>query len=132
MINKCKIKTVQMELYSIRTLPWRGDRKFVRENTVAVLSHICNHFQAIYTRTYVLGLCREQVYLDNSSPFLFDYLLKSILTVIPLIKAQFFYPLSTNLLYRACWAWNHLSYKNSVKTQSLQLYSTCSYANAVR
>ena len=29
---------VQMELYNIRDPPWRGDRKFVRENTVAVLA----------------------------------------------------------------------------------------------
>ena len=38
------------------------------------LNHICNHFQSIYTRTYILGLFRGQIYLDNSSPFLFDYL----------------------------------------------------------
>ena len=67
------------------------------------LSHICNHFQSIYARAYLLELCRGHVYLDNSHPFLFDYPLKSILTVIPLIKAQFFYPFSTNLLYRARW-----------------------------
>ena len=51
------------------------------------LNHICNHFQAIYSITDLLGLCRGQIYLDNSSLFLFDYLLKSILIVIPLIKA---------------------------------------------
>ena len=87
------------------------------------LSHICNHFQSIYTRTHLFGLCRGQIYLDNSNPFLFDYLLKSILTVIPLIKTQFFYPLSTNLLYWVCWTWIHLSHRNSVKTQSLHLWS---------
>ena len=91
------------------------------------LSHICNHFQSIYTRTHLLGLCRGQVYLDNSNSFLFDYLLKSILIVIPLIKTQFFYPLSTNLLYRACWALIHLSHRNSVKTQSLHLWSFLFY-----
>ena len=84
------------------------------------LGHICNHFQSIYTRMYLLRLCRGQIYLDNSNPFLFDYILKPILTVIPLTKAQFFYPLSTNLLYWACWAWIHLSLKNSAQTQSLQ------------
>ena len=51
------------------------------------LNHICNHFQSIYTRTYLFGLCRGQIYLENSNPFLFDYLLKSILTVIPFIRA---------------------------------------------
>ena len=67
------------------------------------LSHICNHFESIYTRMYLLELCRGQIYLEKSNPFLFDYLLKPILTVIPLTKVQFFYPLSTYLLYRACW-----------------------------
>ena len=88
------------------------------------LSHIRNHFQSINTRTYLLGLCWGQIYLDNSNPFLFDYLLKPILIVIPLTKVQFFYPLSTNLLYRACWDWIHSSHRNSVQTQSLQLASS--------
>ena len=83
------------------------------------LSHICNHFQSIYTRTYLFRLCQGQIYLNNSNPFLFDYLLKSILTVIPLTKAQFFYPFFTNLSYEACWAWIHSSHRNSVQTQSL-------------
>ena len=87
------------------------------------LSHICNHFQLIYSRTYLLGLCWGQIYLDNSNPILFDYLLKPILIVIPLTKVQFFYPLSTNLLYQACWDWIHSSHRNSVQTQSLQLVS---------
>jgi len=51
------------------------------------LNYICNHFQSIYTRTDLLGLCRGQIYLDNSNPFLFDYLLKSILTIITFIRA---------------------------------------------
>ena len=105
----------------------RGSEIYKRKHCTS-LSHICNHFQSIYTRTYLLGLCRVQVYLDNFNLFLFDYLLKSILTVIPLIKAQFFYPLSTNLLYQACWAWIHLSPRNSVKTQPLQkLYKPWGY-----
>ena len=87
------------------------------------LSHICNHFQSICTRMYLLRLCRGQIYLENSNPFLFDYLLKPILIVIPLTKVQFFYSLSTNLLYQACWDWIHSSHRNSVQTQSLQLVS---------
>ena len=69
------------------------------------LNHIYNHFQLIYTRTYLFGLCQGkiyldkytrtylhglcqgQIYLDNSNPFLFDYLLNFILTVVPLIRA---------------------------------------------
>ena len=38
------------------------------------LKHICNRFQSIYTRIYLLELCHGQIYLDNSNPFLFDYL----------------------------------------------------------
>ena len=36
MINKCRIKIVQMELYNVRDPPWKGDQKFVRESTVAI------------------------------------------------------------------------------------------------
>ena len=36
MTNKCRIKIDQRELYNGRDFPWIGDRKFVRENTVAV------------------------------------------------------------------------------------------------
>ena len=36
MINKCRIKMVQMKLYNIRDPLWRGDQKYVRESTVAV------------------------------------------------------------------------------------------------
>ena len=52
---------------------------------------------------------------------MFDYFLKSILTVIPLIKTQFFYPLSTNLLYWTCWTWIHSPRRNSVQIQPLQM-----------
>ena len=112
---------VQVELYNIKRSSMEKRLKICKRKHCSNLSHICNHFQSIYTRTYLLGLRREQVYLDNSNLLPFDYLLKSILIVIPLIKAQFFYPLSTNSLYRACWAWIHSSYRNSVWTQSLQL-----------
>ena len=46
---------------------------------------------------------------------------KSSSTVVPLVKAQFFYPLFTNLLYWACWTWIYLSLRNSVQIQPLQL-----------
>ena len=51
------------------------------------LSYLCNHLPSTYTGTYLLRLRREQVYLDNFGLIPFDYLLKSILTVIPFIKA---------------------------------------------
>ena len=47
--------------------------------------------------------------------------LKSLSTVVTLIKVLFFYPFSTNLLYWAYWAWIHLSLRNNAQTQSLQL-----------
>ena len=98
-------------------------REIGRRRHCSSLSHICNYFQLIYTRTHLLGLCWGQVYLDNSNSFLFDHLLKSILVVISLIETQFFYPLFTNLLYWVCWTWTHLFSRNSVWTQSLQLAS---------
>ena len=35
MINKCKIKTKENELYNVRDPPWIGDRKKGEESTVA-------------------------------------------------------------------------------------------------
>ena len=31
MINKCRIKIVQMELYNVRDPPWIGDQKITKE-----------------------------------------------------------------------------------------------------
>ena len=36
MINKCRIKIVQKELYNVRDPPWIGDRKKREESTVAI------------------------------------------------------------------------------------------------
>ena len=36
MINKCRIKVVQNELYNIRDSPWIVDRKIVEESIVAI------------------------------------------------------------------------------------------------
>ena len=36
MINKCRIKIVQKELYNVRDPPWMRDRKIEREKTVAI------------------------------------------------------------------------------------------------
>ena len=83
---------------------WEGS-EICKKKYCSSLNHICNHFQSIYTRTYLLELCWWQIYLDNSSLFLFDYLLKSILTIKSFIWAKFSNPLSTNSLYWAYWAW---------------------------
>ena len=73
-------------------IKWNGDPKrngseICKRKHCSSLNHICNHFPLVYTRIYLLGLCREQIYLDKSSLFLFDYLLKSILTVKSFIRA---------------------------------------------
>ena len=91
------------------------------ERNRSSLNHICNHFQSIYTRTYILRLCRRQIYLDNSSPFLFDYLLKSILTVKSFIRAKFSNPLFTNSLYWAHWAWIQSYLEPRIQNAFLQL-----------
>ena len=36
MINKCKIKIVQKELYNVRDPPWIGDQKIIEEDIVAL------------------------------------------------------------------------------------------------
>ena len=92
------------------SIKWNGDPKrrgseICKRKHYSSLNHICNYFQSIYTRIYLLRLCQGQIYLDKSSPFLFDDLLKSILTIKSFIRAQFSNPLSTNSLYWAQWAW---------------------------
>ena len=68
---------------------WSNERKglkICKRKHCSSLNHIYNHFQSIYTKTYLLRLCRGQIYLDNFSPFMFDYLLNFILIVIPFIR----------------------------------------------
>ena len=60
------------------------DRKFVRESIVAAWTTSVTIFNQYILEH--LELCRGQIYLDNSGPFLFDYLLKFILIAIPFIK----------------------------------------------
>ena len=36
MINKCRIKIVQNELYNVRDPLWIEDQKFIKESTVAI------------------------------------------------------------------------------------------------
>ena len=74
MINKCRIKIVQKELYNVRNPPRIEDRKNHRRKYFSNLDCICNCFQLIHTRTYLLGPGREWIYLDQSFLFLFDYL----------------------------------------------------------
>ena len=92
------------------SIKWNGDPKrrrseICKRKHCSNLNHIYNYFQSIYTRIYLLGLCRGKIYLDKSSPFLFDYLLNSILNVNSFIRVQFSNPLSTNSLHWAYWAW---------------------------
>ena len=61
MINKCTVKIIKTELYNVKDLPWRRDRKFWKRKHYSSLNHICNYFQSIYTRTYLLKLCRGPI-----------------------------------------------------------------------
>ena len=59
--NKCRIKIVQKELYNVRD-PSRmggGGLKNYRRKHCSNLNCICNCFQLIYTRTYLLEPGRE-------------------------------------------------------------------------
>ena len=85
MINKCRIKIVQKELYNVRDAPRIGDQKNHRRKHCSNLDCICNCFQLIHTRTYLLGPGREWIYLDQFFLFLFDYL------------SNLFYPLFNSL-----------------------------------
>ena len=57
MINKCRIKIIQGELYNGRDPSWRGDQKNHKRNTVAIKNQICNQTCVKYIRTRLLGLC---------------------------------------------------------------------------
>ena len=85
MINKCRIKIVQKELYNVRDPPWIGDQKKKRRKHCSNLNCIYNYFQLIYTITYLLKLGREWIYLDQFFLLLFDYL------------SNLLYPLSNSL-----------------------------------
>ena len=104
--------------------PKREGSKICMRKHCSSLNHICNHFQSIYIRTDLLGLCRRQIYSDNSNPFLFNYLLKSILTVTSFIRTQLSNPLSTNSLYWAYWAWIQSYFGFMVKMRPYIHYST--------
>ena len=110
-------KDVRGAEYKRRRKQWWEGSEICKKRHCNSLNHICNHFQSIYTRTYLLGLCRWQIYLDNSNPFLFDYLLKSILTLKSFIRAKFSNPFSTNSFYWAYWAWIQSYLRPRIKTR---------------
>ena len=66
MINKCRIKIMKKELYNVRDLPRIEDRKKGRRKHCSKQNRICNCFQLIYTRTYLLGSGWEWIYLGQS------------------------------------------------------------------
>ena len=66
MINKCRIKIIQRELYNGRDPPWRRDRKNHERNTVAIKNQICNQTCVKYIRTHLLELCQGGFSLENS------------------------------------------------------------------
>ena len=65
MINKCRIKIIQRELYNGRDPPWKGDRKNHKRNTVAIKNQICNQTCVKYIRTRLLELCRGRFSLEK-------------------------------------------------------------------
>ena len=95
MINKCRIKMVQRELYNVRDPPWEKDQKLIREHC-SNQNYICNWF--VWQNT-----SSDSEFIQLYSPCSFLITFKSILAVVKLIRAKFFDPLSTNLLYWAYW-----------------------------
>ena len=65
MINKCRIKIIQRELYNGRDPPWKGDRKNHKRNTVAIKNQICNQTCVKYIRTRLLELCWGRFSLEK-------------------------------------------------------------------
>ena len=61
-INECRIKIVQRELYNVRDPQWIGDRKNHERNTVAIKNQICNQICVKCIRTHLLGLCWWQFF----------------------------------------------------------------------
>ena len=99
----------------------KGGRRFYQRKHRSNLNQLCNHCHchSRNNKLKLLGLVPRiellaQVYICFTYSFF-----KSSSTVVTLIKAHFFYPLSTNLLYRAWWAWIHLSLRKSAQTQPL-------------
>ena len=88
-INKCRIKIVQKELYNVRNPPRIEDRKNHRRKHCSNLDCICNCFQLIHTKTYLLGLGWEWIYLDQSFLFLFDYLSNRFYLLFNLLGPNF-------------------------------------------
>ena len=66
MINKCRIKIVQRELYNVRDRLWIWDWKNHKRNTVAIKNQICNQTCVKYIRTHLLRLCRWRFSLEKS------------------------------------------------------------------
>ena len=119
MINKCRIKIVQKELYNVRDPPWVKDRKNYRRNYCSNLNGICNCLQLIYTITNLLGPDREWIYSYQSFWLLFDYL------------SNLFHPLSNSLGSSS--SIHHLKICCVVLTRPISLYildlgfKTCPY-----
>ena len=129
-------KDQQQQIWPTRVW-WRWRRKVVYKEEGALrkgvgdhqrkhysnLNYFCNHCHC-HSRNNKLKLLRlvPRIELLAQVHICFTYsFYKSSSIVVTLIKAQFFYPLSTNLLYWNCWTWIHLSLRNSAQIQSLQL-----------
>ena len=78
MINKCKIKIVQRELYNVRYPPWEGDRKLIKGHC-SNQNYICNWF--VWQNTL-----SNSEFIQLYSPCYFLITFKSILAVVKLIR----------------------------------------------
>ena len=94
---------------------WEMDERFYQRKHYSNLNQLCNHLHC-YSRNNKLkllgSLSRIELLAQVHICFTYSFF-KSSSIAVTLIKAQFFYPPSTNLLYWAYWAWIHLSLRNS-------------------
>ena len=100
MTNRCWIKMVQRVLYNRKDSPWEADGKRERENTVTIKIILVFSLVDLYKDSppRTVNWFKSVLLLLAWSSF------KSILAVFQFIRALFFDPLSTNLLYWAHWA----------------------------
>ena len=74
MINKCRVKIVERELYNVRNPPWDGDRKLIRKHC-SNQNYICNWF--VWQNT-----SSDNEFIQFYYPYSFLITFKSILAVV--------------------------------------------------
>ena len=100
MINKCRIKMIHEELHNVRDLPRTKGTGKTLEGT---LQQSNLYLYSVSTDLYERESPRTGNLFIFVSVVLFELSFKLILAVVQFISAQFFNPLSTNLLSWAHW-----------------------------